>query len=118
MPEIVQTTITKLRLPGQLAIMLLLVAAVFFLSPKNLPVVVYKALLISIAVVHGYFIDRALFPYGSPAGYLQERFHKHSFLPAVADYAIVRGYKSEFRSACLRRAVIVAAVMLAYAWGM
>lgn len=118
MPEIVRTVVAKLRFPGQLAIMLLLVAAVFFLSPKNLPVVVYKALLISIAVVHGYLIDRALFPYGSPAGYLQERFHKHSFLPAVADYAIVRGYKSEFRSACLRRAVIVAAVMLAYAWGM
>ena len=43
-----------------------LLALIGFISPAQLPVVLYKLALVSIASIIGYHLDRALFPYSSP----------------------------------------------------
>lgn len=40
----------------------LLLAAIAMVAPAQLPVVLYKAALVALAVVLGYWPDRALFP--------------------------------------------------------
>ena len=49
----------------------LLLALIAVVAPVQLPVVLYKAALIALAAVIGYWLDRALFPYARPDGYLQ-----------------------------------------------
>ena len=44
----------------------LLLAVIAMVSPVQLPVVLYKAALIALAAVIGYWLDRALFPYARP----------------------------------------------------
>ena len=55
---------------------LCLLALIGFISPAQLPVVLYKLALVSIAAIIGYHLDRALFPYSSPGSYLRERWNK------------------------------------------
>lgn len=64
------------------------VVAIYLLAPQQLPVVTYKFMIIMLAAVLGYYLDRELFPYARP----------HEDL------------KSPHRM--LRRAIIVAAAML------
>ena len=54
------------RLFGWLIATLLLLVAIAFLAPQQLPVSLYKLSLVSMAGVVGYWLDRSLFPYARP----------------------------------------------------
>jgi hypothetical protein len=55
--------ITKLvpRLPGWYFSAALLIVAIWFVSPQQLSVVLYKVLLVALAVVLSYIADRSMF---------------------------------------------------------
>ena len=91
-----------------------LLAAIAVLSPVQLPVVLYKAALISLAAVLGYWLDRSLFPKARPGQYL-----KHDDrLMADGRFPVQTGLHLVFSAALIRRALIVAAVCLAVATGL
>lgn len=98
------------------AVLLLLIALV---SPKQLPVVLYKTSLIALAAVLGYWLDRALFPYARPDSYLARDWRLGTDEPEdVADYTVVPNHMPAFCVALIRRAVIVGAVILGMAAGL
>ena len=107
------------RLLNWLIFSVLLIAMLALLAVTQLPVVLYKLTLISLAAVIGYWLDRSLFPYARPDGSLKLRWKGR---PEAADYKVdhpvVDGYQRVFATAMLRRAIIVAAVMLAVAMGL
>lgn len=116
------------RLFGWLVVTLLLLVAIAFLAPQQLPVSLYKLSLVSMAGVVGYWLDRSLFPYARP--------------DALSDYCAVDDIESladlkidqtdtpdptygvidtrenlVFGLAMLRRAIIVGCAMLAMGLG-
>ena len=104
-------------------ITVLLMVLVAFIAPQQLPVSLYKLSLISLAAVSGYWIDRSLFPYARPDLFLglddgddlEEDGPEGVTLgiSAMADDVLLR-------TMCLcmiRRAIIVAAAMLAVGLG-
>lgn len=97
-------------------ILTLLIALV---SPVQLPVVIYKLSLVSLAAVVAYWLDRALFPYARPDGYLVKDWRCGcASQDDHVDYPIVKGYKTAFVWATLRRAIIVSAVVIGVATGL
>ena len=99
------------------AVLLLVLIAV--VSPVQLPVVLYKLALVALAVVAGYWVDRALFPYARPDGYLERDWRYGTEEPeGDVDYRIVPAYGRVFSLAMLRRAVIVGGVLHAMASGL
>ena len=81
-----------------------LILLIAFISPQKLDLLVYKAVLITFSAWLGYRIDRGLFPYARPDRLAEE--------PAMPDSDLA------FSSAMLRRAIIVAACVLAMAIGL
>jgi len=73
------------------AALAVLVAA---LAPQQLPVIIYKFALVTLAAVLGYWLDRHLFPYGRP----------HALIHTDA----------AFGWAMMRRAIIVVGTMIAF----
>lgn len=97
----------------------LLLAAIALISSVQLPVVLYKTALIALAVVLGYWVDRVLFPYARPDGYLCRDWRYGTDEPEfAADYPIVEGYFTVFVASCMRRAVVVGAVVVSLALGL
>ena len=106
--------VQKTRLRGWLVAAVLLLLIIALVSPQQLPVVVYKLSLISLAAVLGYWLDRSLFPKARPGQYL-----KHDErLMAEGRWPVQTGLHLVFAAALLRRALIVAAVCLAVAMGL
>jgi len=117
------------RMSGWLLAALLLAALVWLLAPQQLPVSLYKLSLVSMAAVAGYWIDRSLFPYARPDSFLADESvdEPDEGSPPVdwrgtdgPDELIVSAGDSQPRllaAAMLRRAVIVAATMLAVGLG-
>lgn len=102
---------------GLLTLALLAVVAV--VSPVQLPVVVYKTSLISLAACAGYWIDRTLFPYARPDGYLVRDWRYGSTEPEHdADHPVVAAYTTVYAAAMMRRAIVVAAAMIGVALGL
>ena len=102
----------------------LLAALVWCIAPQQLPVSLYKLSLVALAAVAGYWIDRSLFPYARPDYFLQlGEFEDSPFnddgststieLQAAPDDVLLR----LMGIAMLRRAIIVAATMLAVGLG-
>ena len=85
------------RLSFWIVITLALTLAVGLLAPQQLGVTLYKLSLVSLAAVLGYWIDRSVFPYARP-----------HCRPEGCQYDEV---------ATLRRAILMAAVILAIALG-
>jgi len=85
------------RLSFWIVITLALTVAVGLLAPHQLGVTLYKFSLISLGAVLGYWIDRSVFPYARP---------HHA--PEGCQYDEV---------ATLRRAILMAAVIIAIALG-
>lgn len=83
------------RLTVYLLVSVALTVLIACLQPALMPVTLYKFSLVALAAWAGYWIDRALFPYSRPH--------------------MLRG--SDKNAAALRRAVLVAAVVLAIALG-
>jgi len=102
-----------------LALALVLLALIAITSPAQLPVVLYKASLIALAAVLGYWLDRALFPYARPDGYLEHDWRHGTDEPAGdADFRVVAGHMTAFCTAMIRRAVIVGALVIGMALGL
>ena len=102
---------------------LCLMAIIGVLSPAQLPVVLYKLALVSVAAIIGYHLDRALFPYASPGGYLKDKWQKRETkLPnrdgTKPEYPVCDGYLNVFAIVVLRRALIVGAVILGVTLGL
>ncbi len=108
----------------------LLAALVWCIAPQQLPVSLYKLSLVALAAVAGYWIDRSLFPYARPDFFLQLGEFEDAPVPlcekpiddagtstlelhAAPDSALLH----LMGMAMLRRAIIVAATMLAVGLG-
>lgn len=113
-----------LRLPRTtlwLIVAACLLVAIGLVSPIQLPVVLYKAALIALAVVLGYWLDRGLFPYSRPDGYLHRdwRVRGPGTTPdGDVDFPVAVGYELVFIGALVRRAILVGAVVLGVAMGL
>ncbi|TDK65995.1 putative holin [Sapientia aquatica] len=107
------------RATSWLLVASVLLTAVALLSPVQIPVALYKLSLISLAAAVGYWVDRSIFPYSRPDGYLQEDWRYGTDEPAYqVDFAVVDGYRYVFAAAMLRRAIVVAAVVIGVALGL
>lgn len=96
----------------------LLLVAVALISPVQLPVVLYKVCLVTIAGVVGYWLDRAIFPYARPHIYLR---HDWRCGPAICnrlDYEAVDGAQWLFIAATVRRAVVILAAVIGVTAGL
>lgn len=96
-------TLKKPRLVGWIMASWVLFFVIGIVSPQQIPVVIYKLSLISLAAVLGYWLDRSLFPFARPG-------HDIRHVP--------EGMSNVFAAAMLRRALIVAAVCLSVAMGL
>jgi ABC-type spermidine/putrescine transport system permease subunit I len=106
---------------------LALLVLVLWAAPQQLPIIAYKLALVTGAGVAGYGLDRALFPYARP--HVVDSL-TDTFDPATGEYArphvvdtagdnFVSDAKLKlFVTAQVRRAVIVAAAMLAVGLGL
>jgi hypothetical protein len=104
---------------GWLLIAVLLIAVIAVIAPKQLPVALFKLTLVSLAAVLGYQLDRSLFPYARPDSYLKLDWRcVGGRCTRDADYQVVSGYQRVFALAMLRRAIIVAAVVIGVALGL
>jgi hypothetical protein len=94
--------------------------AIALFSPAQSPVVLYKLALVAIAAVLAVFCDVAVFPFSRPDSYLDRdwRNDPDADNPDNADFPIAEGYKAAFNAACIRRALIIAAFVLAVSLGM
>lgn len=107
------------RMAGWLLAAVVLVIAIAQTSPQQLPVAVYKVALVSLAAVVGYWLDRSLFPYARPDGYLTRDWRcSEGSCDYDADHSIAAGYGVVFAAAMLRRAIIVGAVVSGVALGL
>ncbi|HBW61197.1 MAG TPA: hypothetical protein DEF75_02185 [Comamonas kerstersii] len=130
------------RLTSWWLIALALSALVFLLAPQQIPVSLYKLNLIAVAAVAGYWIDRKVFPYARPdtralrtlwdlddieitqedqeRGYIVTDDGHHIPLDEIMAAACdpIDPAPLHFMLGCmLRRAVIIAAAMLAVSMG-
>jgi hypothetical protein len=97
----------------------LLFAGLYFISPQQAEVAYYKFALVIAAAITGYWIDRAMFPYSRPDGYLKEFWQKGSDEPiGKADFEVVNEYNRVFAAAMIRRAIIVGSTILAVSLGL
>ena len=82
-------------------------------------IALYKAALISLAAVMGYWLDRALYPYARPDSYLARDWRYGTNEPeGEADYPVAPGYMLAFCTAMIRRSITVAATVIGMALGM
>lgn len=112
-----------LRAPRNSLFLLLaaaLLAVIALVSPVQLPVVLYKAALVALAAVIGYWLDRALFPYARPDSFLWRDWRKGTDEPeGDVDYPVANiEYMAAYCVAQIRRAIIVGAVVLGVAAGL
>ncbi|MFH1493740.1 MAG: putative holin [Pseudomonadota bacterium] len=89
------------RMSGTAVWTLALCLIVFVIAPQQLAIAAYKLFLITLAGVAGYWIDREIFPYARPDTFISN--HCNDIRLA---------------SAMLRRAIIVAAAMIAVGLGL
>lgn len=107
------------RLSGWLLITLALAGAVLAIAPQQLPVSLYKLSLVTLAGVVGYWLDRSLFPYARPDMFMElggievDEDESCVDLHIGTDTTLLR----LMGMAMLRRAIIVAATMLAMGLG-
>jgi len=113
------------RLTGWAIATLLLALLVWLIAPQQLPVSLYKLSLVTLAGVVGYWLDRSMFPYARPDRFLPATEIDDTFRVGddQVECAIELSLDLDAKlvqlagMAMLRRAVIVAATMLAVGLG-
>lgn len=119
MRDIIPAWLRAPRTTTWLVLAALLLAAIAIVAPPQLPVVLYKVSLIALAAVLGYWLDRTLFPYARPDGYLMRDWRYGTDEPeGDVDFPVVLAYIRVFTVAMIRRALIVGAVVLGVAAGL
>lgn len=114
---------TVCRLPRMFACLVLALlglGATSVLAPQQGPVIVYKVSLVLLAGIAGYWLDRWIFPYSRPDGYLKREWrHKGLDFPEDrADFEVTPDHMAAFCAAMRRRAIITGAAMLAVGMGL
>lgn len=99
----------KFRLAGWALLSCVLTLVVAVIAPQQLPVSLYKLNLIALAAVAGYWLDRSLFPYARPDSFLDGLWR-----PADCPLWVAGALAA---ASMLRRALIVAAAMIAVGLG-
>ena len=131
--------LSQIRLLKWYLVAITLFAIITLLSPQQLPVVAYKLSLVLLSAVVGYHLDRALFPYASPGGYLYNDwkefgpdFYTKQYIESLekneqpeamdskmcAEYPVLDEYRTLFAVVLIRRALIVSAVILGVTIGL
>lgn len=91
-------------------------------SPREALIVTYKVTLVLLAAVAAYWIDRWLFPYARPEGYLceewRDRIGSGDWPDGVDDFPVVTESKTLFMVASLRRILLMGMAMLAVGLGL
>ncbi|QPF74222.1 hypothetical protein G8A07_15715 [Roseateles sp. DAIF2] len=109
------------RLSGWFLIAIALAALVWSFAPHQLPVSLYKLSLVTLAGVVGYWLDRSMFPYARPDDFLPESRQALDLADKDASCTLLVAPDAEqlrlAGAAMLRRALIVAATMLAMGLG-
>jgi hypothetical protein len=102
------------RLVVWLLVSVVLLAGIALISPQQLPVVLYKIALVTIAAVLAYWLDRTLFPYARP----HILFDNCNAL--ISDSQIDAGRQLRWHASLstLRRALIVLACVLGLTLGL
>lgn len=109
--------LSDFKLPRMFWVMLmaaLLLCVVSMLAMQQLPVVIYKLALVMAAGAAGYAVDRAAFPYARP----------HVFKPKGKgpgphlDQGCLTDAYGPYLVAMIRRAIIIAAAMMAVGLGL
>lgn len=119
MRDIIPAWLRAPRTTTWLLLAALLLACIATIAPAQLPVVLYKACLVALAAVLGYWLDRALFPYARPDGYLVRDWRYGTDEPeGEVDYPVVAGYILVYAIAMIRRAIVVGCVTLGFASGL
>lgn len=98
-----------------------LLAGIIIFSPAQGPVVAYKLALVMVAAIAGMVFDFLAFPYALPSGYLDRDWRENPDATGAdgkPDFPIATGYFRPFCAALLRRAVIIAAFVVAVALGL
>ncbi len=104
----------RMALPNILANVLVVVVAC--VAPHQAPVLMYKLAAVLMGGCGGYMLDVSLFPYAHPSGYLASPWRAETtFKEDAPDHPIAAGQDWSFTVACVRRALIVCAAMLAVA---
>ena len=104
------------RLLGWLIATVVIMLALAFVAPEQMPVIAYKLGLVTLGCVLAYWLDRALFPYARP----------HACIPtpdapggcAIPSEDERKRYEFLFAAACIRRALIVLACVLGLTLGL
>lgn len=102
------------RMSGWLYLSLGLAVAILLLAPYQLPVTLYKLSLITTGAWLGYWLDRALFPYARPGCLIG--WYSSPGGPGVV-LTLSEPQAKAFGAAMLRRALIIAAVVIGVALG-
>ena len=119
MRDIIPAWLRAPRTTTWLVLAALLLVAIAIVAPPQLPVVLYKASLIALAAVLGYWLDRALFPYARPDGYLYADWRYGTEEPeGASDFPVLHDYHLVFCAAMLRRAIVVGTVVIGVAMGL
>ena len=108
-----------LALCGLITILILGILAA--ISPQQLPVIAYKAALVSFAACMGVWIDRAVFPYARPSGYLKKDWLRNPDADGgddEVDFEVCRDYLRTFSIATIRRGIMVGMVILGMCLGL
>ena len=116
------TAFIKARMSIWIIVSFALLVALALTAPHLPPVSLYKLSLITTAAWVAYWIDRSLFPYARPDGYLNTDDWRRSQAAngksiCSADFTVADGYQIVFALAMLRRALIIAAAMIGVALG-
>ena len=125
------TRLARVRMADWVIAAALLTMVVWLMAPQQVPVTVYKLSLVALAAVSGYWIDRSLFPYARPDGQLARELLEARQLIEVDGTAEECGSDDVCAmataasncdvhlliAAMLRRAVIVAAAIMAVSLG-
>lgn len=109
------TSLFRARMAAWAWITLLLAVVVGINAPQQLLVSLYKLSLITSAAWVAYWIDRGLFPYARPDCYLVQPFSVGG--PCAERMVVAPGQALAFAAAQIRRALIIAAAMIAVAMG-
>ncbi|MCO6555738.1 MAG: putative holin [Gilliamella sp.] len=131
--------LSQIRLLKWYLVAIFLLSIITLLSPQQLPVVVYKLSLVLLSAVVGYHLDRALFPYASPGGYLYNDwkefgpdFYTKQYIESLenneqpeamdskmcAEYPVLDEYRTLFAVVLIRRTLIVSAVIFGVTLGL
>lgn len=113
------------RFYGWLVVTVFLFAALYVISPQQAEVVFYKFALATGGALLGCLLDRLIFPYARPDGYLTKFWQDRpptweitAIQRGEADHEVVAGYENIFALAMIRRAVIIVAVTVSVTLGM